>query len=76
MSQEIKHIEGYSLFDFMLQVQDAVRDGYSISDSNEGMPQTFGPSLFTCLLIKCESKVEEVEQEPIKARKSKKSTNK
>lgn len=41
--------ENYGLYEFLLDVQNGVNQGYEIDDSNEGFPQVYG-SLYTCLL--------------------------
>lgn len=42
MSQEVKRIEDYNLLDFMLSVEKAIKEGWSLSTDNDKYPQNFG----------------------------------
>lgn len=43
--------ENYGLWEFLLDLQQGIKQGYELDDSNEGFAQNFG-SLYTCLLKK------------------------
>lgn len=59
MNQEnVYNITAYNLYDFLLEIQNGVKQGYVLSDKNEFFPQGF-VSLYTCTLVK-EEKSEEV----------------
>jgi len=70
MSQESKFISAYSLYDFTLKIAEAVREGYGLTDTNEGMPQSMGPGYYSCVVVKEvqvdlieEAKVDEAQEE-------------
>jgi hypothetical protein len=60
--EDIKRIEAFSLYDFVLQIEEAAKAGYSSTDTNEGMPQSYGPGLYTATMVI--DKVDEVTSEP------------
>ena len=49
-------IKEYNLYDFMVKFQDAVLDGYGMSDTMQDAPQQFG-TIFYAGLVKGESGV-------------------
>lgn len=54
---QVKNIESYNLPDFMLEVQKAVLEGYSVDvESNEFYPQNVG-TRFWCGMVKQEGQV-------------------
>jgi hypothetical protein len=60
--EDTKRIEAFSLYDFVLQIEEAAKAGYSSTDTNEGMPQSYGPGYYTADMVL--DKVTEVTPEP------------
>ena len=60
--EDIKRIEAFSLYDFVLQIEEAAKAGYSSTDTNSGMPQSYGPGFYTADMVI--DKVDEVTSEP------------
>ena len=60
--EDFKRIEAFSLYDFVLQIEEAAKAGYSSTDTNEGMPQSYGPGFYTATMVI--DKVAEVTPEP------------
>lgn len=63
MNQDnLYNITAYNLYDFLLEIQNAVQQGYVLSDKNEFFPQGF-VSLYTCTLVKEDKPEVEITQE-------------
>ena len=60
--EDFKRIEAFSLYDFVLQIEEAAKAGYSSTDTNLGMPQSYGPGFYTADMVI--DKVDEVTSEP------------
>ena len=60
--EDIKRIEAFSLYDFVLQIEEAAKSGYRSTDTNEGLPQSYGPGFYTATMVI--DKVAEVTPEP------------
>lgn len=52
MSKETVKIEAPNLIEFVYDIEKKVKEGYSVDDTNEGIPQSWGPGLYTCTLSK------------------------
>jgi len=60
--EDFKRIEAFSLYDFVLEIEEAAKAGYSSTDTNEGMPQSYGPGFYTATMVL--DKVDKVTSEP------------
>jgi len=54
MNENTVKIEAPNLIEFVFEIEKRVREGYSVDDTNEGLPQSWGPGLYTCTLTKSE----------------------
>lgn len=61
MSKDIKRVEAPNLIEFVNEIQDYVQQGYTVTDTNAGIPQSWGPGLYTCEL----EKASEAPQKPL-----------
>lgn len=62
MSKETIKIESPNLIEFVYDIERKVKEGYSVDDTNEGLPQSWGPGLYTCTVSK--EAAEKVADEP------------
>lgn len=53
-------VENYGLFEWLVELQEAIKQGYELDTSNEGWPQVFG-SVYTCLMVESVSNPLKVE---------------
>jgi hypothetical protein len=74
MSQESKVITAYNLYEFTLKIAEAVREGYGLTDTNEGMPQSMGPGYYSCIVVKKEEEVYEAQEREAEASEEKSAT--
>lgn len=58
MSKETVKIEAPNLIEFVKEIQEKVQQGYTVDDTNEGLPQSWGPGLYTCTLSKTSASVQ------------------
>lgn len=56
--QLTKHIQAYGLYDYTVQVTQAVLEGYRPSDINEYFPQSIGIGMYCATLVKDEDDLE------------------
>ena len=56
--QLTKHIQAYGLYDYTIQVTQAVLEGYRPSDINEYFPQSIGIGMYCAILVKDEDDLE------------------
>lgn len=50
--KETKPITTHNLYDFCINIQDAVTEGYRLSVENEHFPVQLGPSLYICVMVR------------------------
>jgi hypothetical protein len=62
MSQDKIRIEAFNLYNFVQQIEEAARVGYGSTDTNEGMPQSLGPAMYFCDMVRTAETVEEEEE--------------
>jgi hypothetical protein len=67
MSQDKIRIEAFNLYNFVQQIEEAARVGYGSTDTNEGMPQSLGPAMYFCDMVRTAETVEEEEAEKVEA---------
>ena len=60
--EDFIRIEAFDLYYFVLQIEEAAKSGYSSTDTNEGLPQSYGPGFYTATMVI--DKVAEVTSEP------------
>ena len=70
--EDFKRIEAFSLYDFVLQIEEAAKAGYSSTDTNEGMPQSYGPGFYTATMVTV--KVTQEDQEHTQSAPARRST--
>lgn len=56
--QLTKHIQSYGLYDYTVQVTQAVLEGYRPSDTNEHFPQSIGIGVYCATLVRDEDDLE------------------
>lgn len=66
MSQDKIRIEAFNLYNFVQQIEEAARVGYGSTDTNEGMPQSLGPAMYFCDMVRTAETAEE-EAEKVEA---------
>lgn len=75
MSKQVEKITGYTLKDFIDKIIEKVQDGYTISGTNAGYPQSWGPGLYTCDMEKSsgasEKPAEKVEEPKVDVEETK-----
>lgn len=54
MSKQIEKITGYTLIDFIEKIVAKTKEGFEIEGTNQGVPQSWGPGLYTCEMSKAE----------------------
>lgn len=54
-----KTITAYDLWNFLLEIQSAIKEGYQLSDLNKNFPQAM-IGFYTCTLVREEKKVVEM----------------
>lgn len=59
MSNKIK-VEEPNLVAFVQKIEQLINEGYKVSDTNSGVPTTWGPGLYTCEMLG-----EKVEEKPV-----------
>ncbi|QDP60460.1 MAG: hypothetical protein GOVbin1096_88 [Prokaryotic dsDNA virus sp.] len=64
MSKQIEKITGYNLKDFIDKIVEKVQEGYQISETNAGYPQSWGPGLYTCDVEKSSGATEKPVEAP------------
>jgi len=52
MTKDTVKIEAPNLIEFVFEIEKRVQEGYRVDDTNEGLPQSWGPGLYTCTLSK------------------------
>jgi len=62
MNEDVKRIETATLYEFVQEIEAAVKEGYQSTDTNEGMPQTLGVGLYYCDMIRAATVTKEPEQ--------------
>lgn len=72
MSKETIKIESPNLIEFVYDIERKVKEGYSVDDTNEGLPQSWGPGLYTCTVSK--EVAEKPAEEPVKAEETSEET--
>lgn len=65
-----KQIQTYDLYSFAKELQEAVKDGYSVQEENVYFPQQIG-AMFIATVGKDEVIKETVKEEPVKPKRSK-----
>lgn len=48
MNKETVKIEAPNLIEFVYAIEKKVKEGYSVDNTNEGIPQTWGLGYYTC----------------------------
>lgn len=63
MSNKIK-VEEPNLVAFVQKIEQLINEGYKVSDTNSGVPTTWGPGLYTCEML-TDKVAEKVVEQPV-----------
>lgn len=66
-SDNRQRMTDYNFIDFCLNLQKLVKLGWSIEETNEGLPQSFTGN-YTCILVRSEQNIKEVQEKQPRGR--------